>query len=37
MNPPEAFGIGIVAIQRAWIFWGGGGDIFFNPLTPDVN
>ena len=33
MNPPEAFGI--VAFQRAWIF--GGGDIFFNPLTPDVN
>ena len=36
MNPPEAFGI--VAFQRAWIFFGGGGgDIFFNPLTPDVN
>ena len=34
MNPPEAFGI--VAFQRAWIFLGG-GDIFFNPLTPDVN
>ena len=33
MNPPEAFGI--VAFQTAWIFWG--ENIFFNPLTPDVN